>query len=123
MVVVYSSVELENVVIAARPALWICSPEVLPQLDKISTEDLYRAIVVDVAQSSSETDAYNNDGSHIRPWDSVMSSFRPEDEFNEPSFDVQQDLVAIPFSSGTTGMPKAVMLTHHNLITAFCSFM
>jgi len=27
-----------------------------------------------------------------------------------------EDLVAIPFSSGTTGLPKGVMLTHHNLV-------
>jgi len=28
-----------------------------------------------------------------------------------------EDLVALPYSSGTTGLPKGVMLTHHNLIS------
>ena len=28
-----------------------------------------------------------------------------------------EDLVALPYSSGTTGLPKGVMLTHHNLVS------
>ena len=32
-------------------------------------------------------------------------------------FDPQDDLVALPYSSGTTGLPKGVMLTHHNLVS------
>lgn len=36
--------------------------------------------------------------------------------------DLQQtDLCALPFSSGTTGMSKGVMLTHRNLVANLCS--
>ena len=39
--------------------------------------------------------------------------------FNE---DVHQnDLCALPFSSGTTGLSKGVMLTHRNLVANLCS--
>ena len=31
--------------------------------------------------------------------------------------DPENDLVALPYSSGTTGLPKGVMLTHHNLVS------
>ncbi|WRX15392.1 AMP-dependent synthetase/ligase domain - like 9 [Theobroma cacao] len=34
---------------------------------------------------------------------------------------VQSDLCALPFSSGTTGVSKGVMLTHRNLVANLCS--
>jgi len=41
--------------------------------------------------------------------------------FGEPvteqvAVDLEQDVVVLPYSSGTTGFPKGVMLTHHNLV-------
>jgi len=35
---------------------------------------------------------------------------------NRVAIDVHEDFAALPYSSGTTGFPKGVMLTHHNLV-------
>jgi acyl-CoA synthetase (AMP-forming)/AMP-acid ligase II len=37
-----------------------------------------------------------------------------------PAIDPQADLAVLPYSSGTTGLPKGVMLTHRNLVANLC---
>ncbi|XP_014669244.1 PREDICTED: probable 4-coumarate--CoA ligase 5 isoform X2 [Priapulus caudatus] len=46
---------------------------------------------------------------------SALSS--PDDDFKMAFVDVADAVAALPFSSGTTGRPKAVMLTHRNLLS------
>jgi acyl-CoA synthetase (AMP-forming)/AMP-acid ligase II len=38
----------------------------------------------------------------------------------EVLINAREDLCALPFSSGTTGLPKGVMLTHYNLVSNMC---
>ena len=46
-------------------------------------------------------------------WDELLAS---DPIVDPPEIDVYEDIAALPYSSGTTGSPKGVMLTHHNLV-------
>ena len=57
------------------------------------------------------------EGEGATPFASLMES---GDTPPEVEFDPANDLVALPYSSGTTGVNKGVMLTHRNLVANLC---
>jgi acyl-CoA synthetase (AMP-forming)/AMP-acid ligase II len=48
----------------------------------------------------------------------LASGYQPP----ELRIDPHRDLATLPYSSGTTGLPKGVMLSHHNLVANLCQF-
>ncbi|XP_064087069.1 uncharacterized protein LOC135201762 [Macrobrachium nipponense] len=47
----------------------------------------------------------------------LMTSSAPEPKYTEGAFDAAETVALMPLSSGTTGMPKGVMLSHRNLVS------
>jgi acyl-CoA synthetase (AMP-forming)/AMP-acid ligase II len=62
-------------------------------------------------------DACEGEVNGATPFSSLFDS---DGDFPEASIDPREDLVALPYSSGTTGLAKGVMLTHYNLVANMC---
>ena len=54
-------------------------------------------------------------------YDVVKAGQNSSIKMEDPSID-SDDVAMVPFSSGTTGLPKGVMLTHSSLVSNMCQF-
>jgi acyl-CoA synthetase (AMP-forming)/AMP-acid ligase II len=57
------------------------------------------------------------DAAGARPFAQLMQH---GDQPPDVAIDPRNDVVVLPYSSGTTGLPKGVMLTHYNLVANLC---
>ena len=85
-------------------------PSILPTVQKAAEKAGVEKIVVfgskdDIGTSDSKLLAYHN----------LLED--TGSRFDAVSVDAMSDIAILPYSSGTSGIPKGVMLTHHNVIS------
>jgi len=77
-------------------------------------EDLF--VFENTAGAAGSADAFELTNG-ATPFSSLLES---DGDLPEVEINPREDLVALPYSSGTTGLPKGVMLTHYNLVANMC---
>jgi acyl-CoA synthetase (AMP-forming)/AMP-acid ligase II len=103
----YTSGELTKQLKDCRPRFLVTAP---PFLEKAKAAAAAAGGVEDVYMFGGEADG-------ARPFDELLNA--PADP-PHVSINPAEDVVVLPYSSGTTGLPKGVMLTHRNLVANLC---
>ena len=86
--------------------------EYLPGFKKFMGSSVLRAVYQKMA--APPADIYEREG--VYQFQDLLKKYPP----NPPKikFDIREDLVTLPYTGGTTGLPKGAMITHHNLTSA-----
>ena len=102
----YSAAELTHQLRDSGARYLVCAPELLPKAQAAATRaGIEELFTLGDAASATSLSVLIERGSGDR-------SITP------PIIDPAADLAVLPYSSGTTGLPKGVMLTHRNLVTS-----
>ena len=88
----------------------------------VTTNELYEEKLRGAAQAAGIAESYLIGSAEEPSADAIpFDELRPAIYTDPAPVSVSpRDLAFLPFSSGTTGLPKSVMLTHHNLVANLC---
>jgi len=86
--------------------------EYLPKFKKMMGQSVLRAVYQKMSAPPAEI--FEREGFY--QFEDLIKSHRPEPPKIE--FNVREDLVTLPYTGGTTGLPKGAMITHYNFSAA-----
>ncbi|MCJ7515440.1 MAG: AMP-binding protein [Dehalococcoidia bacterium] len=86
--------------------------EYLPGLKKFLGSSILRAVYQKMATPPPEI--YEREG--IYQFQDLIKKYPPKPP--KIKFNIHEDLVTLPYTGGTTGLPKGAMITHYNITTA-----
>ncbi|KAF5292801.1 hypothetical protein FQA39_LY13846 [Lamprigera yunnana] len=109
----YTERELLHMFNIIKPKLIFCSKKVLPKIQDIKNKVSYieKVIVLDGENDTENSESFNNFVSRRSDVD------LDPDNFKTVNYDRNEHIALILQSSGTTGLPKGVMLTDTNILT------
>jgi len=86
--------------------------EYLPKFKKMMGQSVLRAVYQKMSAPPAEI--FKREGFY--QFEDLIKSHRPEPPKIE--FNIREDLVTLPYTGGTTGLPKGAMITHYNFSAA-----
>ncbi|CAI8038784.1 Long-chain-fatty-acid--CoA ligase [Geodia barretti] len=108
--VMYRAEELAYHLNDSGAKVLFCEAELYPTAQQVLAETPVSNVIVAGG---------NVDGQAIS-WDSLLTSVSPLTDL--PALDVDEDLALLPYTGGTTGIPKGAMLTHANMVANAVQF-
>jgi long-chain acyl-CoA synthetase len=87
--------------------------ESLPRLKKVVGTTILRGVYQKMAAPSPEI--YQEEG--VYQLQDLLAKYQPV--VPEIKIDTEEDVALLPYTGGTTGAPKGVMLTHYNIVSNF----
>ena len=102
----YSIAELTHQLRDSGARFLVCAPALLPTAQAAA------------ARAGIEEVFTFGDAAGATPLSALVERGIGRGQITQPAIDPDNDLAVLPYSSGTTGLPKGVMLTHRNLVAS-----